>query len=97
MSKSPKEYSNIQENHLGTVNWKNGKTVLGIYKKNPSEVILEFKDEKSSEMFSETFDFVICAIPFSSLRNVEIYPMFSTGKMQAIKEVFYVQQPLLKS
>ncbi len=89
MSKSPKEYSNIQENDLGTVNWKNGKTVLGIYKKNPNQVILEFKDEKSSEILSETFDFVICAIPFSSLRNVEIYPMFSTGKMQAIKEVFY--------
>ncbi len=89
MSKSPKEYSDIQENDLGTVNWKNGKTVLGIYKKNPNQVILEFKDEKSSEILSETFDFVICAIPFSSLRNVEIYPMFSTGKMQAIKEVFY--------
>lgn len=89
MSKSPKEYSSIQENDLGTVNWKNGKTVLGIYKKNPNQVILEFKDEKSSEILSETFDFAICAIPFSSLRNVEIYPMFSTGKMQAIKEVFY--------
>lgn len=89
VSKSPKEYSNIQENDLGTVNWKNGKTVLGIYKKNPNQVILEFKDEKSSEILSETFDFVICAIPFSSLRNVEIYPMFSPEKMQAIKEVFY--------
>jgi monoamine oxidase len=89
MSKSPKEYGNIQESDLGTVNWKNGKTVLGIYKKNPNQVMLEIKDERSSEIFSETFDFVICAIPFSSLRNVEIYPMFSAEKMQAIKEVFY--------
>ena len=50
---------------------------------------LNIKIEKSLETFKETFDFVICAIPFSSLRNVDVYPMFSTEKMQAIKEVNY--------
>lgn len=90
MSKQPVEYINIKESDLGSaVSWKNGKTVIGIYKKNPDKVILEYKDEKTNEVLHETFDFVICAIPFSSLRNVEIFPMFSQGKMQAIKEVNY--------
>lgn len=91
MSKKPREYSNIQENDIGKVFWKNGKTVTGIYKLDTNnKITLKYKEEKSSESFEETFDFVICTIPFSSLRSVEIYPMFSTEKMQAIKEVNYV-------
>jgi len=90
MSKRPKEYSNIKSENLGKVAWRNGKTVIGIYKdQENNKVTLKYKKEKSSETFKQTFDFVICAIPFSSLRNVEIYPMFSTEKMQAIKEVNY--------
>ena len=90
MSKKPKEYSNIEEKDLGRVAWKNGKTVTSIYKGDKNnKVILEYKSEKSSEIFQQTFDFVICAIPFSSLRNVDVYPMFSTEKMQAIEEVNY--------
>lgn len=91
MSKKPKEYSNIQENDIGKVFWKNGKTVTGIYKLDPSnKITLKYKDKKTSESLQETFDFVICTIPFSSLRSVEVYPMFSSEKMQAIKEVNYV-------
>jgi monoamine oxidase len=52
-------------------------------------VILQYKNSKSSEIQRQALDFVICAIPFSSLRNIEIFPMFSNRKMQAIKEVFY--------
>ncbi len=90
MSKKPKEYVNIQSDSLGKVTWKNGKTVSGIYKiGGDNRVTLEYKDEKSSKFFRQTFDFIICAIPFSSLRNVKIFPMFSTTKMQAIKEVSY--------
>ena len=45
---------------------------------------------KSLQKFlRKSFDFVICAIPFSSLRNVDVYPMFSNEKMQSIKEVNY--------
>jgi monoamine oxidase len=91
MSKKPKEYFNIQENDIGKVFWKNGKTVTGIYRLDPNnKITLKYKEEKSSESFQETFDFVICTIPFSSLRSVEVYPMFSAEKMQAIKEVNYV-------
>jgi monoamine oxidase len=90
MSKKPKEYSNIKREDLGKVTWKNGKTVTGIYReKENDKITLKYKKERSSETIKQTFDFVICAIPFSSLRNVEVYPMFSTEKMQAIKEVFY--------
>lgn len=89
MSKKPKEYNNIKDG-FGKVTWRNGKTVTGIYKgKESNKVTIKYKKEKSSETFKQTFDFVICAIPFSSLRNVDVYPMFSTEKMQAIKEVFY--------
>jgi len=90
MSKKPKEYTNIQKESLGKVTWKSGKTVTAIYKaKENNKVTLKYEKEKSSEASKQTFDFVICAIPFSSLRNVEIDPMFSTEKMQAIKEVNY--------
>lgn len=90
MSKKPKEYSNIQGENLGRVVWKNGKTVSGIYVADKNlKVTLEYKDEKSLKNFEQTFDFVICTIPLSSLRNIDIYPMFSTEKMQAIKEVGY--------
>lgn len=90
MSKNPKEYSNIKNKDLGEVIWKSGTTVTGIYKgiKN-NKVTLQYKSEKSLEMSKENFDFIICAIPFSSLRNVELYPMFSNEKMQSIKEVNY--------
>jgi monoamine oxidase len=36
------------------------------------------------------FDYVICAIPFSTLREIEIKPFFSNQKMQAIRELNYV-------
>jgi monoamine oxidase len=35
------------------------------------------------------FDYVICAIPFSVLRTLDIQPLFSELKMQAIREVTY--------
>lgn len=90
MAKHPKEYTDIKREYIGKVTWKNGRTVTGIYKSNENnKVTLKYKKDKSSEISKQTFDFVICAIPFSSLRNVEIYPMFSTEKMQAIKEVNY--------
>ncbi|MBD7910803.1 MULTISPECIES: NAD(P)/FAD-dependent oxidoreductase [Clostridium] len=89
ISKRPKDYQNIEESNLGNVTWKNGKAVTGIYKNN-DKIILEYRNQITSEISLEEFDFVICTIPFSSLRNVRVYPMFSNKKMQAIKEVKYV-------
>lgn len=90
-SKKPKEYININEENLGKVFWKSGQTVTGIYKIDDSgQVTLKYKNENTSKVLQENFDFVISTIPFSSLRNVEVYPMFSNEKMQAIKEYNYV-------
>lgn len=90
LSERPEEYSSINEKDLGKVVFGNGKTVTGIFKEDKSnKVILEYENSKALETRRQTFDYVICAIPFSSLRNIKIYPMFSSRKMQAIKEVFY--------
>lgn len=90
LSEKPKEYFNIKEKDLGKVAWENGKTVTGIFEEDKTnKVILQYENQKSLEKQRQAFDFVVCAIPFSSLRNLEIYPMFSNRKMQAIKEVFY--------
>lgn len=88
-SKEPKEYKNIKNEELGNIKFKLGKMVTKIGKDKENKINIEYIEEKTSKIFSETFDYVICAIPFSSLRNVEIYPMFSTEKMQAIKEMNY--------
>jgi len=90
-SLNPKEYKNISENQLGKITWNNGTRVKGIYKNNEDNtVILEYSSEGEMTTSRKSFDFVVCTIPFSSLRNVIVYPMFSTGKMQAIKEVNYI-------
>jgi len=90
-SLNPKEYENISENQLGKITWNNGTRVKGIYRNNEdNNVILEYSSEGEITTSRQSFDFVVCTIPFSSLRNVIVYPMFSTGKMQAIKEVNYI-------
>lgn len=90
LAERPKEYFNIRTVDLGKITWENGKTVTGIFREDKSNgVVLEYKNQKLPDTLRQSFDFVICAIPFSSLRNVDVYPMFSNGKMQAIKEVFY--------
>lgn len=99
MSRYPKEYVNIEASTIGTVIWKNGRKVTGIYDNGEDEkVTLEYRNERTLQIYRQSFDFVICAIPFSSLRTLEIYPMFRPAKMQAIKEITYIaaQKTLFK-
>ncbi|RKD29145.1 flavin monoamine oxidase family protein [Thermohalobacter berrensis] len=84
----PKEYS-IPNNLLGKIVFKQGTPVEGIYQEDKDKVILKYNNKYLNKPSFEKFDFVICAIPFSSLRNVDIYPGFSNRKMQAIREVNY--------
>jgi monoamine oxidase len=87
---SPKEYKDIPLNYLGNVTWKNGTWVDGIYFVDSNQKVkLRYKAINNSEYMYETFDYVICAIPFSTLRNLEISPGFSNQKMQAIRELQY--------
>lgn len=90
VDKNPKEYD-INPDHLGKVNWKNGCLVNGIYlNKNKTKVIIKYSDKFLNKSKLEAFDYIICTIPFSSLRNVDIFPSFCNKKMQAIRELNYV-------
>ncbi len=91
LSNTPQEYyPDIPLHLLGKVKWKSGNTVKGIYRRENSTVTLSYQDKVSQEIQYEDFDYIICAIPFSVLRTMDIRPMFSSTKMQAIKEVNYV-------
>ncbi|WP_258802385.1 FAD-dependent oxidoreductase, partial [Hafnia paralvei] len=54
-----------------------------------NKIILKYTDSINNKERSEEFDYVVCAIPFSSLRRIEIKPSFTTSKMQAINEMNY--------
>lgn len=62
--------------------------VDGIYKGKEGEIILEIGEGGGCKYY-KSFDYVICAIPFSSLRRVKINPPFSVLKSQAIAELNY--------
>ncbi|EOD01835.1 Tryptophan 2-monooxygenase [Caldisalinibacter kiritimatiensis] len=87
---NPKEYPDIPNELLGKVTWKGGTWVDGMYQtEDSSKVTLKYKNKRMSTYVYENFDYVVCAIPFSTLRNVEIIPDFSNRKMQAIRELDY--------
>lgn len=89
-SKSPKEY-NISEGKLGKVTWKGGNWVLEIHRaENGKKVALKYQNNSITGGITETFDYVICAIPFTTLSTMDIAPLFSNRKMQAIREINYV-------
>lgn len=90
-TETPKEYINQGLDSLGIVKWKLGYWVSGIYKSEDSDkVFIKYNNKNSTEKSYENFDYVVCAIPYSTLRTVEIDPVFSNIKMQAIKELNYV-------
>lgn len=88
ISRNPGEYD-MASDLLGNVNIKFGHNVTGIYQ-NSSEnkVILRYNSTYMANVYEE-FDYVICTIPFSTLREIDIKPFFSNQKMQAIRELFY--------
>lgn len=88
ISHNPREYD-IAPDLLGNVNINFGHNITGIYQ-NSSEnkVILRYNNTYMKNIYEE-FDYVICSIPFSTLREIDIKPFFSNQKMQAIRELFY--------
>ncbi|MDF2614869.1 MAG: amine oxidase [Clostridia bacterium] len=89
LNENPPEY-NLSPDLLGKVSIRLGQSVTGI--SNPSNidrVTLRYNNSNGSEN-TESFDYVICTIPFSTLREVEVTPFFSNQKMQAIKELNYI-------
>ncbi len=92
LDRSPERgYEGIPDNCLGTVEWRGAHWVTGIYLDGTDmRPVLSFKSINSDKPSYEKFDYVICTIPFSTLRTVDIQPLFSNAKMQAIREVNYI-------
>ncbi|WP_213818343.1 flavin monoamine oxidase family protein [Garciella nitratireducens] len=85
-----KYYPNIPPHLLGTIHWKNGHCVEQIQQKIPcGPVTLSSKNIENHSIHQQNFDYIICTIPFSTLRNIQLCPAFSSEKMQAIQELSY--------
>lgn len=86
----PDVYNGISPADLGTSNIRFNTAIDGIYQTtNPNKVNLKVVNTLNDAVTFEDFDYVVCAIPFSSLRRVDIKPLFSERKMQAITELNY--------
>ena len=81
-------FKDIDKKDLGKVNIKFGVSVEGIYNFDQNEKIaLRYLDLDSKIEEEEEFDYVICAIPFSSLKRIDIKDNLSNGKLRAIDEI----------
>lgn len=88
-SSTPKEYD-IPKEQLGNIKILMGNWVTDISSSEKSNnVIIKYENKRSRKKLLESFDYVICTVPFSTLRTINIDPLFSPEKMQAIKEVTY--------
>lgn len=92
LSKNPSAvYNGIPARYIGRVTWRGGHWVTDIHMDgDDGKPILAYKTISTDNPVYEKFDYIICAIPFSTLRTVNIQPLFSNIKMQAIKEVDYI-------
>ncbi|WP_097027436.1 flavin monoamine oxidase family protein [Clostridium peptidivorans] len=90
MNKKNSAYAGISSTELGNVNFKMNTVVDGIYKNPDKEgILLECRKTQDDSVKYENFDYIVCAIPFTSLRRVNITPLFSVDKMQAIASLNY--------
>jgi monoamine oxidase len=86
----PNAYNGISPSDLGKTNIRFNTAIDGIYQTaNTNKVNLKVVNTLNDAVTFEDFDYVVCAIPFSSLRRVDIKPLFSERKMQAITELNY--------
>lgn len=85
---NPKELSNLS-GQLGKVNMKLGHVVNGLSQTSNDYVNIQYTNPYGNDL-SESFDIVICTIPYSTLRDANLNPYFSSQKMQAIKEFNYM-------
>ncbi len=92
LSSRPQEYLPcISPNELGKVRWKQGYQVTGLSQYSRDDTVaVEYKRLKDDKSSHEFFDYVVCTIPFSNLRLINLSPQFTTEKMQAIKSMTYV-------
>lgn len=87
---SQNPYPDLLPASIGTVKYKAGHLVKGIYMHDSGKhTTIRYEITPTHEQAAETFDYIVCAIPFSTLRNIEIDPIFSGIKMRAVREVNY--------
>lgn len=83
-------YKDLKKSKLGNVTIKMESPVEGIFNSEKSnKVSLKYKDKELNESKLEEFDYVICTIPFTCLKRIDINPIFNVKKMQAISEMNY--------
>lgn len=87
-TENPQELIN-HRGQLGKVNFKLGSIVNRLKEVSSNYVTIQYTNPYGNEL-TESFDLVICTIPYSTLREVELNPYFSDIKMQAIKELNYM-------
>ena len=86
----PLQYYGLSPSSLGNVSYKLGSYVTGIYQSDyRNKIIVHYCNSKLAKDTAEIFDYVICTLPYSTLREVEVKPYFSNLKMQAIYEYHY--------
>ncbi|KAB3533219.1 flavin monoamine oxidase family protein [Alkaliphilus serpentinus] len=84
----PKEYSFISQGDIGKIFWRPGHGVVGIHQNERNHSIgISYKVSASGIEGTDYFDYVICALPFSNLRLINLNPLFSTKKMEAIRQI----------
>lgn len=88
LNNSPPELINFA-NNLGNVKINLAHIVNGITKKTDNKIEIKFTNLYNSELY-DTFDIVICTIPYSTLRDIKLEPYLSEQKMQAIRELNYI-------
>ncbi len=89
---NPIQYNNLPKDKLGNVTYKPGHLVTGLYQyaNRQQKVQVQYMNTYEAHESIEEFDYVICTIPFSALRTVEIRPLFTNQKMQAIYQLNYI-------
>lgn len=81
---------NTPNPNQGQVDFKQGCMVKGFYYDNlHDQVKIRYVNAKDNQIYDELFDYVVCAIPFSTLRMALIDPLFSNQKMFAIRAANY--------
>lgn len=81
-------YPGMPSAGVGSVTYNPGCLITGIFL-GDGEGRVTLRYQENGNINAEAYDYIVCAIPFSTLRNVEIRPLFSDMKMRAVREVNY--------
>lgn len=84
----PTEYGEcVPLKALGKVTFKRGHQVTGLSQREGGSVAVQYKERHSSIKRTKIFDFIVCGIPFSNLRLIDLQPQFNIEKMEAIRQL----------